>query len=386
MQDPNKLDPRWDNQTLNYDLEKHNWPAYWLGVAQELFPQIESLETIHKVLTPQQISELGKHCQRACGTEEFQRRADDYYGEHIPDLVDTDWMIQRFFTIRIVIPNQAKAGRLLAFHQGIWVGNGLGLRTLWTPFTKCYESNTMWIMDWDTSTKLTQQAYAQQWSYDRLQDECAKHCWPVTLEPGQAHLFQQHHIHGNFNNETDITRWSMDGRVLVKGGSYGRKLPGGYFRFPGERDDQRPIDPNKTWITYAGWNSKFSNSIPLPMQRAIIDQYCAKHEIRINDYQFENEFLDWQPGLEKYITGYNVDGIVLCSILCLPEDPDRRRQMLDLAVEHNVELHFANELCSVRTATDIQHIESIMEFFGNNVNPNETLNILKDNIFDYAWY
>ena len=22
------LDPRWDNQTLEYDLEKHNWPEF----------------------------------------------------------------------------------------------------------------------------------------------------------------------------------------------------------------------------------------------------------------------------------------------------------------------------------------------------------------------
>ena len=387
MQNPNQLDPRWDNQTLNYDLEKHNWPEYWLGVAQELFPQIESLETIHKILTPQEISELGRHCQQACDTEEFQRRVDAYYGEHIPKLVGgADWMIQRFFTIRIVIPNQAKTGRLLAFHQGIWVGNGLGLRTLWTPFTRCYDSNTMWIMDWDESTKLTQKTYDEQLSYDELQAECAKHCWPVTLEPGQAHLFQQHHIHGNFNNETDITRWSMDGRVLVKGGSYGRKLPGGYFRLPYSRDDQRPVDTTKSWITYAGWNSKFSNPIPLPMQRAIINEYCNKHGIRMNDYQFENEFLDWMPGLEKFITGYGIDGIVLCSLMCLPENAERRKQLLELAVDHNVELHFANEVCSVRCHEDITHIENIMAFFAENVNPNEMLGIDHQRDFRYGWY
>ena len=63
MSYPNKLDPRWDNQTLNYDLSKHNWPEYWLGVAKQKFPQITSLETVHEILTPQEISVLGKHCQ-----------------------------------------------------------------------------------------------------------------------------------------------------------------------------------------------------------------------------------------------------------------------------------------------------------------------------------
>lgn len=374
------LDPRWDNQTLDYDLEKHNWPAYWLAVAKEKFPQIESLETVHKTLTPQELSVLGKHCQAQFDTEELQKRIDDYYSDYVPELVDQDFMVQRFFTVRIVIPNQADAGRLLAFHQGIWVGNGLGLRTVWTPFTECYGSNSMQIMDWQTSEALTKQAYREQWSYDHLQEESLKHCVPVTLKPGQAHLFQQHHIHGNVNNDTDITRWSMDGRILPKGGHYHRKLPGGYFRFLGERDDTRLIDTDKKWVTYAGWNTEFSGPIPLPMQRAIIDQYCTKNNIRINDYLFENEYLDWLPGLEKYITGYNVDGIVLTSIYCLPKDPFRRQRLMQLAVENGVELHFANEVCRVATTADIEHIQHIFEYVNENTDPNVTLGYSNEQI------
>jgi sporadic carbohydrate cluster protein (TIGR04323 family) len=231
----------------------------------------------------------------------------------------------------------------------------------------------MQIMGWEESDRITKDAYANRWSYDRLQEECSEHCYPVTLDPGQAHLFQQHHIHGNFNNDTDITRWSMDGRVLPVGGHYHRKLPGGYFRFVGERPDTRPIDTSKKWISYAGWNSKFTNPIPLPMQRNIINDYCKKYDIKINDYQFENEFLDWLPGLEKYITGYGVEGIVLCSIYSLPDDPFRRQAILQLAVDNNVELHFANELCSVRNSDDVNHIQRIFKFVNENTSPNETL-------------
>ena len=368
------LDPRWDNQTYNYDLAKHNWPEYWLNVAREKFPQVETLETVHKVLQPNEVSELGAYLQQRTGDNDFIERVDDFYSEIVPELIDQDeWMLQRFFTIRMVIPNQAKVGRLLAFHQGIWVGNGLGLRTIWTPFTKCYGNNSMQIMDWDISDDITKECYDKKWSYDELQQKCAEHCWPVTLDPGQSHLFQQHHIHGNFNNDTDITRWSMDGRVLPLGGHYHRKLPGGYFRFIGERDDVRGVDTNKKWVSYAGWNSKFSGPIPLPMQRNVINNYCNKHGIKINDYQFENEYVDWFPGLEKYISGYNVDGIVCCSIYCLPDDPFRRKQVLDLAVENNVELHFANELCSVRNQQDVEHIQRIFKFVNENTAPNITL-------------
>lgn len=374
---PNQLDSRWDNQTLNYNLAKHNWPEYWLRVAKEKFSQIESLETIHNVLSPTEIAELGRHCQAQCDTEEFMQRVDEFYGEQVPGLVDGDYMIQRYFTIRIVIPNQEKEGRLLAFHQGVWVGNGLGLRTIWTPFTKCYDTNSMWIMDWDKSDDIMQTVYNDKPDYDTIQNMCRADSWPVTLDPGQAHLFQQHHIHGNYNNETDITRWSMDGRVLPVGGHFGRKLPGGYFRFIGERPDTRAIDPTKHWITYAGWNTKFSTGIPLPMQRAVINKYCDKHGIKINDYQFENEFLDWLPGLQKFIELDGIDGIIACSIYSLPDNADRRRELLELAVETGTEIHFANELCSVREKADIAHIEHIFNFVNENTDPNITLGMTR---------
>jgi sporadic carbohydrate cluster 2OG-Fe(II) oxygenase/sporadic carbohydrate cluster protein (TIGR04323 family) len=369
-----ELQPQTDRKTVKYDLNKHNWPEYWLRIAREKFPQIESLETVHKILTPSQINELGKHCQAACSTEEFANKVDAYY----TDIVDTyigfeEWMIQRYFTIRIVIPNQAEVGRLLAYHQGIWVGNGLGLRTIWTPFTKAYGNNSMLVAPVDKSRDVTQRAYNERWDYNKLQEECVKISEPITVNPGECYLFQQEHIHGNLNNNTEITRWSMDGRVLPKGGHYHRKLPGGYFRFLEEREAKPEIDNRKKWISYAGWNSIFSNPIPLPMQRNIINEYCTKNNIKINDYQFENEYLDWLPGLELFLTNKTVDGIVACSIYSLPDDKVRRRELLHMAVNNNVELHFANELTSVKTIEDIQHIENIFEYVNENTDPNTTL-------------
>jgi sporadic carbohydrate cluster protein (TIGR04323 family) len=358
----NRLDHRWDNQTLNYDLQKHNWPEWALETAREIHPQLDQLENAHKHLTATDVVDLGKYLQRACGSEEFQDRVDSYYGEYVPDLVDDEFQIQRFFTIRVVIPDQARAGRLLSFHQGIWVGNGLGLRTIWTPFTRTWGSNTMQITSWEHSDHLTQSIYDEQWDHDRIQNECLSRCWPVELEPGQAHLFQQHHIHGNINNTTDITRWSMDGRILVRGGQWLRKVPGGYFRFIGERADDRPINANQRWITYAGWNSRFSKGIPLPMQRNTIHEYLDPHGVKINDYQFENEFLDWLPGLRKFIVSGSVDAIAMCSMHALPDNETWRNEILELALDHGVELHFANELTSLRNHLDLAHVKRVMQF------------------------
>ena len=65
------LDPRWDNQTLEYDLDKHNWPEFWLAVAKEKFPNIESLETVHKTLDVKEVSQLGAYLQQRTGDADF---------------------------------------------------------------------------------------------------------------------------------------------------------------------------------------------------------------------------------------------------------------------------------------------------------------------------
>lgn len=373
--DINAIHPCTDLKIVDYDLSYHDWPNYWLSIAQEKFPQIESLETTHQFLSPSEILTLARYCQSACSSDEFCDRVDSYF----QDIVSThigfrEWMIQRYFTIRIVIPDQANNGRLLPFHQGIWVGNGLGMRTIWTPFTEVFSSNSMYICSHEESMDITKQVYLNKWKYNTIQQHCLDKAKPVNLNPGQAFLFQQTHIHGNVNNATNITRWSMDGRILPKGGHFHRKLPGGYFRFLNEKESNVKPDQEKKWISYAGWNTPLSEGIPLPMQRNLINSYCSKFGIEINDYLFENEFCDWLPSLEEFVTSYNIDGIILFSIYALPSSSARRKELLEMAVEKGVEIHFANELTAVKTTADIEHVESIFEYVNENPDPNKTLN------------
>jgi sporadic carbohydrate cluster protein (TIGR04323 family) len=357
------LQAEWDNKTLTYDLEKYNWPAWAMAVVQEVAPQVRELETLHKVLTPAEIVKVSQHVQNACSRRDFMERFDEFVESFVPEKINGKrYMIQRQGTLRVVIPQQAKVGRRLAFHQGIFVGNGRGCRTIWTPFTEARGTNTMWMMDLDISREITKRVLAEKWSLDRFENECLKHAWPVTLKPGQSHLFFQEHIHGNVNNEEGYTRVSMDMRILIEGEEWGRRQPGGFMRLPGDYEVTQTSDyTGKSFITYAGWNSKFSKDIPLPMQRAIIEPYCKKNKISYTSYEFENEHMDWQPGLEHYIKE-RPDGIVLCSMYCLTDDGVRRSELLQLALDLEVELHFANELCSLKTKSDLEKIETYLNF------------------------
>ena len=353
----------WDNKTLDYDLEKFDWPSWALGVIQEITPQVTELETLHEVLSPTDIVKVSSHVQNSCSRKDFMERFDAFVAENVPQRIDNKrYMIQRQGTLRVVIPNQAKVGRRLAFHQGIFVGNGRGCRTIWTPFTEARGTNTMQMLELDISRELTKQVLAEKWSLDRFEEECMKHAFPITLKPGQSHLFFQEHIHGNVNNNEGYTRVSMDMRILVEGEEFGRRYPGGFMRFPGDHEVAEINDyTGKEYITYAGWNSEFSKHLPLPMQRATINEYCTRNKISYNSYEFENEHMDWQPGLEHYINK-KPDGIVLCSMYALTDNIERRNEILNLALERGVELHFANELCSLKTKDDLEKIEMYLNF------------------------
>ena len=353
----------WDNKTFEYNLTKYNWPAWALGVIQEVAPQVKELETLHEVLDAAEILKVANHVQNSCSRQDFMERFDAFAAECVPSRIGhRRYMIQRQGTLRVVIPNQESVGRRLAFHQGIFVGNGRGCRTIWTPFTKAHGTNTMWMLDLDISRDITRRVLAEKWSLDRFEDECLKHAWPVTLNPGQSHLFFQEHLHGNKNNLEGYTRVSMDMRILIEGEEWGRRLPGGFMRLPGDYEVAAVQDyTGARFITYAGWNSAFSKHIPLPMQRAVIEPYCVKNRIAYTSYEFENEHMDWQPGLEWYIKE-RPDGIVLCSMYCLTDDVERRLEILNLALDLGVELHFANELVSLKSHADLDKIETYLNF------------------------
>jgi sporadic carbohydrate cluster protein (TIGR04323 family) len=357
------IQTHWDNKTVDYDLETYNWPHWALSVIQEVAPQVKELETLHEVLTPTEIVKVSQHVQNACSRIDFMERFDKFAAGIVPQrIAGRQYLIQRQGTLRVVIPNQEKVGRRLAFHQGIFVGNGRGCRTIWTPFTEAKNTNTMWMLDLGISRELTKQVLSERWSLQKFEDESLKYAWPVNMKVGQSHLFFQEHIHGNVNNEEGYTRVSMDMRILVEGEEWGRRLPGGFMRLPGDYETTKTMDyTGRSFITYAGWNSIFSKDIPLPMQRAIIEPYCNKNKISYSSYEFENEHMDWQPGLEYYIKE-RPDGIVLCSMYSLTDDPVRRSELLNFALEYGVELHFANELCSLKSKDDLKKIETYLNF------------------------
>lgn len=360
---PNTYRPEWDNKTVGYPIEQFNWYDTWLTVAQEQFPHLESFEDLHLHLEQTDIPDLIFYLQKACMRDDILDKIDAYYSHILYDTTDLDWMVQRTFNIRIVTPDQEKNGRLLRFHKDAWTGNGPGIKNIWTPITDCYDTNSMYVIPQQESNVITKTIIKDKLNADATQDLCMQTATPLKLQKGQTFFFDSNTIHGNYNNETGKTRVSMDGRILLKGGNFNRKLPGGYFRFLGERNKPIELTDDKVWVTYAGWNSKYTKDIPVHLQRLFVNDYCFDKNIHINDYQYESDTLDWQPNFESFIKSDGINGIVCYSVFGLPNDPFRRMTLLQEAVANNTELVFANENIVCNTLEDIEHIKKLYAFY-----------------------
>ena len=360
-----------DNQLIDHDHEKYNWRRYFIDAVQEKYPQVKELEKLHEVMAPNEINDFVWDIQRICKTEEFAKKLDDFMDDVArPRLDGADFMVQDVVGVRVVIPNQAKHGRTLNFHQGIWYGHGPGMFSIWSPITEAWDSNSMQILPWEASREITQRTYEEKWDYKKIQEECLKHSIPCNASPGQTWLFQQGHIHGNINNDTDITRWSFDTRVLVKGGNYGRRRPGGYFRLHREyRQPLTGVDTSKNWINYIDMNSRFCETTPFFVTSMIMSQFCKDMGIVPVDYPLELSFCHWEPMLEDFIKDKHIQGIIIPSILGMTYDKTRRDELIELAFANDTDLLFVDERILLNNKQEKEYLDKIFEYINDEEDP-----------------
>ena len=275
-------------------------------------------------------------------------------------------MIQRQGTLRVVIPQQAKVGRRLAFHQGVFVGNGRGCRTIWTPLTVAEKTNTMWIMDLEKSREVTKKFLEEKWSLEKFEDVCIENSKPVTLKPGQSHLFFQEHLHGNVNNETGQTRLSFDVRVASKDVKFGRRRPGSYYRFPDvdTQLDKDKIDRDRIWIAFVSPNDPYIDQAPYFMIREYLLQWCKQLDIQPNEWSNEYHDCEWMPKFKDYIAKKNT-GIVFASIYNFSISPEERIQCFKEALQNNIQMLFCDENLLVRGEEDLELIQRYYKFYYN---------------------
>ena len=360
----NSIYKNFNNNTLNYDHDCYPWDIWVLEIIQELYPYVTSLENIHKEVPTRELIHITDMVQSRLSSDKYSKEFDSFAETYIAPLLDGKrYLIKRRPTLNLVIPNQEKLGRKLPFHQGIFYQNGRGQGTIWMPLTRAYDTNSMYVVPTNSSRKITKALIEDQWDQKTFENTCLKTAYPVDLDVGQAHLFHQEIIHGNVNNKTDITRMAIDWHVLVEGEEFGGRLPGAFFRLPGDITELLNVkDHSKDiCICYLNNNTEYTKNIPLNYQRDMIQSFCTLYKIPNNMWQFENEYLDWLPIFEDLIIS-DIDVIIMTSIYSLPDDIDRRNLLMELAINSKTTLLFANESFYLRNEEEKEKINTYLNF------------------------
>jgi len=363
------LDPVWDNKKIKYDLEKYNWPMKFFEAAREKFPNITDLTNIHAELSVNELPTLRRHLESFARSSEFCIEVDNF----VHDIVHTqlgnskypdEYLVQYTPGLRIVIPNQQAKNRLLNFHTGYWTGYDNGTNTIWTPITDAYDTNTMYVTDWDTSHALMKQIHSENWPMSKIQAECERVSWPVEVKVGESYLFNQGHLHGNVNNETGRTRMSFDVRIAHRDIEFGRRRPGSFYRIPNSENlfDKNKIDKDKNWLVFVSPNDEYINMAPYFMIREYLMSWCATIGIRPNEWSNEYHECNWMPKLLDFISRKNT-GIVFPSIYNFSLPISERISMFKDALDNNCQLVFCDENLIIDTADDIEIIKKYYDFY-----------------------
>jgi len=353
----------------SYDTAKLDFTTWTLDTIQQKWPNVSDLSTIHKVLSVKEIAQVARYVQdKTSKCTKYMSMLDKFFADNVAPLIEhTDYLVQRQPNLRVVIPGQEAHGQRVNFHCDALVGGGRGSMTAWIPLTDAYDSNSLYIADLDPSRDLVSKFIENRWPAKKFDEECYKLSKNKCLSPGEFLLFDQERVHGSINNTTQKTRFSFDARFLIRGHETFQRVPGGYFRLPGDYSQRKQIDKNSNLLVYLNRSTAFTKHIPFGMQRAFIDSYSRKFDLSDASVDFlpqqihEPLFIDWLPGLENFITK-RFDGIIMLSIFALPEDQDRREFLCNFAIENNMKLFFANEELCIETTDDIQTVNEYYKY------------------------
>jgi len=360
-----------DANVYDYDIKKYNLDHYIISCIQKYYPTVKDLSVLHEDVHPKKIGELVKLVGKDLADTNFYSIFDELVEECILPSLNTEVLIQKFGNIRITIPDQDKTGTVLPYHQGRWVGNGLGLRTIWVPFTDAYSSNSLQIIGIEKSREITKKSTEENWNYERLLNVCIDNSYPVNIKKGQYLLFTQENIHGGVPNRTGKTRISIDVRVLLKNGQPHRKWPGSYFRILGDSkisSRKIKIEDYENVVTYAEYEGFKTKNIDLHFQTLTVKDYCTRMGYIFPHQTGDNEGRN-HSYLEYLLKEKNLDHILMFSIYSLPDDYDRRMYLLKLALKNNCKLHFANEEFVLYDESILHKIEHLRSFTSDWSNP-----------------
>jgi sporadic carbohydrate cluster protein (TIGR04323 family) len=101
--------------------------------------------------------------------------------------------------------------------------------------------------------------------------------------------------------------------------------------------------------------------IPITMQSTNLRNYCEKNSLIFHLHVVENQIPNTYLVLESLVEkADNYDGIVMCSVSMLPNDPRIRNSVVTRILEQGCKLHFTFEQIVVSSLEELAELEELV--------------------------
>ena len=152
---------------------------------------------------------------------EFDEAYSNFMEHEVAKLSEHNYLYQKTPTIRAQMPKPIGFNWKPSIHTDIMLGHPPDEINLWVPFTNAFQTNTLMIAPLEESIRIIKELdfdfedLANKVQHDEAFFNDVKSIMaPVTLEYGQALIFDPRCLHATQINSTDSTRISMDVRFI----------------------------------------------------------------------------------------------------------------------------------------------------------------------------
>jgi len=102
--------------------------------------------------------------------------------------------------------------------------------------------------------------------------------------------------------------------------------------------------------------------VPAPIQNVYIRDYLAKNNrefvLSVGEYAFSNCYVQLEKVMDQL---GDIQGIAMCSMFMLPQDPLHRKSIYERVIDTKSELHLILESLVIKAQKDVALIEEVLQ-------------------------
>ena len=303
---------------------------------------LADLSRLHEVISPTDRPAIEQAIYALFGRAEFQSRYDRLCAHIVETRLAGAAAYQRTPSVRIHMPG----ARSVNYHTDEWYGHGHDVRNFWLPLVSVGATNSMYVIDPETSASLVEQMRTGRKSIAEMNEACHEKARPLAMRFGEIFAFDAHTLHGTVTNETDSTRVSFDFRMLVDGADRGLKDPSFFIR-PNERGNGATAQRSTARAgVYTGKDRGLTGIISQKYQQLICLRYASDAMLVPLAVETELSGFEHHPTLWDMICGSytgSFEALVFFSAQLLPIEPGERARVFREAANRGLTLHFVCE-------------------------------------------